>query len=159
MVVDPLKAYPGYQLRRASGAQMAVLARRLAVLELRPTEATVLRLIDVNPGIKQSAIGRLLEIASANMAPLTARLYERGLIVREPVDGRSHGLKLSESGRRLAAKVSKVVSDHEERLMAKIPRPLRSAFLAALRALWADDSSAADEPLSSAVDRRPRRGH
>ena len=64
MVVDPLKAYPGYQLRRASGAQMAVLARRLAVLELRPTEATVLRLIDANPGIKQSAIGRLLEIAS-----------------------------------------------------------------------------------------------
>ena len=82
MVIDPLKDYPGYALRRASAASMARLAQRLEPLGLRPAEATVLMVIGANPGITQSEVGRLLEIASANMAPLTSRLGRRGLIVR-----------------------------------------------------------------------------
>jgi len=39
--------------------------------------------IEAKPGIAQSDIRKLLEIASANMAPLAARLAERNLIDRE----------------------------------------------------------------------------
>lgn len=65
-----------------------------------PVEATVLLVIGANPGVIQSEVGRLLGIASVNMALLVARLADRELIERDAVDGRSQGLKLSDAGRR-----------------------------------------------------------
>lgn len=139
MPIDPLENYPGYSLRRASAATMATLARRFAAFDLRPTEATVLLVIDANPNITQSEIGRMLDIASANMAPLVSRLADRELVERQPVDGRSHGLELTSSGRSITAKVKRAVTEHEVELLAKIPTAHRKAFLAALRALWSDE--------------------
>ncbi|MGH8296755.1 MAG: MarR family winged helix-turn-helix transcriptional regulator [Steroidobacteraceae bacterium] len=135
MLIDPLKELPGYALRRASAAFMAKLASRLAPLDLRPVEASVLLIIASNPGVTQSEIGRLLDIASANMAPLAARLADRELIVREPVDGRSHGLTVSEPARRLVKKARRIVEELEAELLERIPVHQRSAFLDALRAL------------------------
>ena len=135
-IVDPLKDLPGYALRRASSAVMAKLAARLAALDLRPSEASVLLIIDANPGVTQSAIGRLLDIARANMAPLTARLAARDLIVRESSGGRSHGLTLSDSGRRLTRKAQRIVADLEAELMARIPAAQRAAFLRTLKGLF-----------------------
>jgi DNA-binding MarR family transcriptional regulator len=137
-MIDPLNDYPGYLLRRASVFTLARLAQRLKALHLSPTQAAVLCVIDANPNGKPSEIGRLLDIASANMAPLIARLEKRDLILRQPVDGRSHGLSLSRSGRSLAARAKRIMADHEERLMRKIPATQRRAFLAVLRALQKD---------------------
>jgi DNA-binding MarR family transcriptional regulator len=143
MVIDPLKDFPGYALRRASVAVMTALARRIAALSLRPAEATVLVVIEANPGITQSEVGQLLDIARANMAPLTARLFERDLIERERVDGRSHGLSLSAAGRQLTKKVQQAMAEQEAALMAKIPRAHHGIFLSALQALWAPEPEAA----------------
>jgi DNA-binding MarR family transcriptional regulator len=136
MPVDPLRDFPGYALRRASVATMQKLARRLAELDLRPTDASVLLVIEANPNITQSEIGRMLDIAGANMAPLIARLEKRELVEREPVDGRSHGLTLTESGRTLSLRARKAMKSQEDELLAKIPASRRSAFLATLHALW-----------------------
>ncbi len=135
MIIDPVKDLPGYALRRVSAALMARLAARLAGLDLRPAEATVLLVIGANPGVTQSEIGRLLDIASANMAPLAARLADRELIVREAVDGRSQGLKLTESGRRIAHKARAIMEDLEAGLLKRIPQADRAAFLRVLVAL------------------------
>jgi DNA-binding MarR family transcriptional regulator len=113
MIIDPLADYPGYLLRRVSVASMNGLARRLKALQLRPAE-----------------------VAAPNMVPLIARLAGRGLIVRQAVDGRSHGLHLTEEGLTVARKAKKVMLTHEKALLARIPAVQRSAFLAALRALW-----------------------
>jgi len=137
--IDPLENYPGYSLRRASVASMGKLARRFAALDLRPAEASVLMVVDANPNITQSEIGRMLDIASANMAPLVSRLADRAFLMREPVDGRSHGLALTGAGRACAAKVKKTVAAHEKELLARIPARQRAGFLAALRALWSFD--------------------
>jgi DNA-binding MarR family transcriptional regulator len=136
MTIDPLNDYPGYQLRRASSAAMATLAKRLGALSLRPTEATVLMVIEANPNITQSEIGRLLDIASANMAALVSRLEERDLVGRTPVDGRSDGLGLRAAGRTVTARVKKVLAAHEQTLLSKVPASCRTAFLAGLRAIW-----------------------
>lgn len=135
MLTDPVKDFPGYALRRTSAAFMAKLAARLAPLDLRPAEATVLLVIGANPGVTQSEIGRLLDIASANMAPMAARLADRELIVRDPLDRRSHGLTLTDSGRRLVQRARKVIEELEAELLARIPPAQRAAFLSALKAL------------------------
>jgi len=136
MFLDPLKSFPGYSLRRASAASMAKLSRELTPVKLRPSEATVLLVIEANPEITQAEIGQALDIAGANMAPLVGRLAERDLIERRPVDGRSQGLRLTEAGRNLLQRVKRIMQSHEDELLAKIPRPQRAMFLECLRALW-----------------------
>jgi len=150
MATDPLKDFPGYALRRASLAVMAALARRMSELGLRPTEATVLVVIEANPGITQSEVGQLLDIARANMAPLAARLLERDLIVRERVDGRSQGLSLSAAGRQLTRKILQTMTEHEAVLMGKIPRAHHEIFLNSLHLLWeADEATGVPRPARS----------
>lgn len=135
MIKDPVKGLPGYALRRVSVAFMSRLAARLARLDLRPAEATVLLVIQENPGVKQSEIGRLLGVVSANMAPLVARLADRDLIIRQAVDGRSQGLTLSEAGRRIAQKARGVMDDLEADLLSHIPKADCAAFVRVLHTL------------------------
>lgn len=134
-MIDPMSDYPGYLLRRASALAMARLAKHLKALHLTPTDATVLNVIDANPNSRQSEIGRMLDIARANMAPLVSRLAKRGLIERLPVDGRSHGLVLSRAGRALIPRIKSAFAEHEETLMRDIPASQRRAFVAALHAV------------------------
>ena len=138
-MIDPLIGYPGYMLRRASNLAMARLAKRLRPLQLSPTEATVLNVIDTNPNAKQSEIGRLLDIASANMAPMISRLVKRELIERQPVDGRSHGLVLSRSGRTLAARCKAVFVENDQHLTDKMSAVQQRHFVSALEALMVEE--------------------
>jgi DNA-binding MarR family transcriptional regulator len=139
VLTDPLKDFPGYALRRASARSMSSLADRLAALELRPAEASVLMVIGANPGVTQSEVGRMLDIAGANMAPLVSGLYGRSLLQKEQIDGRSHALTLSETGRALWNRVQKAFAAHEEALFEKLPKNLRAPFVEALRLLWQED--------------------
>ena len=134
-MIDPLTNYPGYLLRRASALAMANLAKRLKKLNLSPTEATILNVIDANPNANQSDIGRLLDIARANMAPLVSRLAGRNLVERQPVDKRSHGLVLTRSGRTLMAKTKMIFAEHETALLSRIPEAQREVFFSGVRAL------------------------
>jgi DNA-binding MarR family transcriptional regulator len=140
-VIDPMARFPGYALRRASAGAMAKLAKDLAVLALRPTEASVLMVVEANPGITQSEIGKLLDIASANMAPLASRLHKRHLMVRARIDGRSHGLRLTESGMAVARRIEKILAAYEADLLERIPAAHRAGFIAGVRALWSTLSS------------------
>ena len=138
MAIDPLKDFPGYALRRASVATMQRLAGGLQALDLRPSEASTLLVIEANPGITQSDVGRLLDIAGANMAPLMRRLEERDLVERNPVDGSSQALYLSAEGRALSTKARKIFRSHEEELLKRIPSGDRATFMTNLRALYSD---------------------
>lgn len=133
---DPLLQYPGYVLRRASSAAMAEFASRIEALGLRTSEATILQIVAHNPGISQSALGRMLDIQRANMTPIAARLEARGLVRRLPSDGRSLGLNLTEAGHQLAQQARAVIDAFETDLTNRIPEEHRAHFLPALLALW-----------------------
>jgi len=133
---DPLKNFVGYALRRASSLEMANLSNQLAQLDLRPTEGSVIVIVQANPGIRQSDIGRMLDIASANMTPLIARLDSRGLILRKRKDGRSQGLRLTEEGTRLATQALAEMEKHEREMMARVPEAMREPLVSALQSIW-----------------------
>jgi DNA-binding MarR family transcriptional regulator len=138
---DSLATLPGYALRRASAAMMAEFNQRLVPLGFRFTEASVLMAIADNPGITQSDIGRALDIQRANMAPLVARLEDRGMVARTRVDGRSHGLTLTAAGVQTIKAVRAAVDAHETALMARVPVEARGVFLEALNALWQEPAA------------------
>jgi DNA-binding MarR family transcriptional regulator len=137
-IVNPLDDMVGYQLRRASIAMFDDLATVLGDMELRPTGASILLLVAANPGITQSAIGRLLEIERANMAPQAAMLTTRGWVARFASDGRSQGLRLTVQGRTVVSKVRARIAAHEQRFIAGFSEAEKAALLRALKSVWQD---------------------
>ncbi|MGX7894662.1 MarR family winged helix-turn-helix transcriptional regulator [Tsuneonella sp. HG222] len=133
---DPLIQFPGYALRRAANATAAELSARLAALDLRQVDASLLMLVAQNPGATASAIGRALDIQRANMVPILKRLEDAGLIGREAIDGKSQGLSLTAAGRRKLAGAKAVVEGFEGELLARVPEEHRDHLLPALNALW-----------------------
>lgn len=133
--VDPLSTLPGYLLRRAANAMMAELSARLAALDLRISEATVLLLLDARTDLTSADIGKILDIQRANMAPLLARLEGAGLIRREPLDRKSLAILLTDEGRTCRARVDTVTRQFEDDLLARIPPDHRPHLVPALQAL------------------------
>jgi DNA-binding MarR family transcriptional regulator len=141
---NPLAPLFGYQLRRASAAAMDELARDLAEVGVRPTEGSVLMLVGANPGVKASDVGRELGIQRANMTPLVAALERRGLLEREPVDGRSHGLQLTAAGKATRDRTLAVMQMHDRRLLQRVRSQGAERLAADLEQVWT-----AAEPVES----------
>lgn len=133
---DDLARYPGYALRRAANATMAELAARLAPLGFRQVDTSALVLIQGNPGITASALGRALDIQRANMVPLLKKLEDAGHIARAPIDGKSQGLSLTPQGEAALAQALPVIEAFEADLVARVPEEHRAHLLPALNALW-----------------------
>jgi DNA-binding MarR family transcriptional regulator len=135
-ISNPLTPLFGYQLRRASAAAMDELARDLAKVGVRPTEGSVLMLIGANPGVRASDVGRELGIQRANMTPLVAGLERRGLLEREPVDGRSHGLRLTPVGDLVRGQTLAVMQAHDRRLLQRVCSDHTERLAASLEQIW-----------------------
>jgi DNA-binding MarR family transcriptional regulator len=133
---DPLPEFPGYSLRRAANATAAELSSRLAPLELRQVDASLLMLIGANPDVTASALGRQLDIQRANMVPLLKRLEDAGLIDRKPLDGKSQGLVLTEAGEEKCQQAKAIIEAFEAEMLKRVPEPHREHLLPALYALW-----------------------
>lgn len=132
-----LACFPGYALRRAANAMMAELATRLAVVEMRISDASVLLLIGERADMTSTEIGRILDIQRANMVPLLNRLEEAGLIARLPLDRKSQAILLTSEGRSRLEQVHAITTAFEADLLARIPAVHRHHLLPALQALWA----------------------
>ena len=130
-----LTALPGYLLRRAANAMMADLTSRLATIDLRISEATVLLLLGGQEALTSSDIGKALEIQRANMVPLLGRLDEAGLIARMPINRKSQAIALTPAGRDRLAQVRAITGRFEADLLARIPEPHRAHLVPALTAL------------------------
>lgn len=135
---DPLLDLPGYSLRRAAAAVMGEFVVRLEPLGLRFSEVAALLLVESNPGITASQLGRMLDIQRANMVPLVARVEKAGLLVREPIDGKSNGLRLTEAGVARLVEARGLIETFETELLERVPDEHRSHFKPALDALWRD---------------------
>jgi DNA-binding MarR family transcriptional regulator len=135
-VTNPLDEHFGYQLRRASSLVMATLADRLAELRLTIVETSILVLIDRNPGIFQSEIGRVLGIKRANVAPLASSLERRDLVSRTSPEGRAVGLSTTAAGHELAARAEALMRENDEQLFEHARPETREMLRAALEDLW-----------------------
>ena len=134
---NPLEANLGYQLRRAATHMQADLSHRIGELGLTMVEMSTLLVIEANPGVTQSEIGRMIAIKRANMAPLTDGLAARNLIVATPVDKRSNGLSLTSDGLAIVAQLHQCVAQNEAVLFTQIPEDQRGAVIATVRKIWA----------------------
>lgn len=130
---DPHEERLGYQMRRVSIIAAASLARALEPLDLKLSEAVVLRFIGANPGCNQGEIGRELGMQRANMVPIIAGLADVALIVRRTADGRSNALELTPAGTEMAERIAGIEKQHERTFFGDVDPSLRAAMLTWLR--------------------------
>ena len=138
--VDPLAAHLGYQLRRAAVLMQTDLSKRLSELGVNMVEMSTLLIIEVNPGISPAQIGRMINVHRANMAPITTNLVSRGLIEARPVDGRSIGLHLTQTGVAMVADIRVRVEENEKILFRNIPPAQRQGLMDQINSIWSDDA-------------------
>lgn len=133
---NPLASLLGYQLRRASQVIVTDLAALLADLDLTIAEMSVLVAMEANPGITQSATGRLLAIQRANMVPLVARLEKLGLISKSEAVGRARGVHMTQAGALVVQKCFKCIEQAESHFMTFLTEAQRTELMRNLRAVW-----------------------
>jgi DNA-binding MarR family transcriptional regulator len=133
---NPLETRLGYQIRRASMAMMASLARRLGETGVTAAEASILILVASNPGVTQTDIARSLAIKRANMVPLVNGLMARGLLEREPADGRSHALHLTKAGAQAARQAQRQMQAHDTQFFGGLSEAERRKLSGLLSGIW-----------------------
>ncbi|MGH2341618.1 MarR family winged helix-turn-helix transcriptional regulator [Segnochrobactraceae bacterium EtOH-i3] len=138
----------GYVLRRAQLAVFQDFLKSCALFDIRPTQFSVLTIVERNPGLKQSQVGDALGVKRANFVALLDGLERRGLVRREQsaTDRRSYALYLTRDGEDLLARLNPVIADHEARLAEALGPGGREALLDLLARLSGfDEADAAGE--------------
>jgi DNA-binding MarR family transcriptional regulator len=121
--ITGLTSLSGYLLRRAQLWVFHDFDQRLAPLDLRPAQYSILAVTRENPGLSQIALSQVLGIGRSGIVPLLDMLEARRLLTRSPAaDRRSHALYLTAEGRALLAKADVLVQQNQDRIIDKIGR-------------------------------------
>lgn len=127
----------GYTLRRAQVAMFLAFHAATRGLEITPPRFTALVVIDANPGINQSVLGRVLGIARSGAMALADWFEARGWVERRrrPNDGRAWGLHLTRKGEALVERMRRAVLAEDRRRAAVLSAKERRELLRLLNKL------------------------
>jgi DNA-binding MarR family transcriptional regulator len=97
---------------------------RLAVLELAPAHAGILKILAAAPGISQSALAKALGTLPSRMVAYLDELERKGLLERRPhqSDRRNHALHLTKAGRAVSRATSRLAQEHQQALLAGLSK-------------------------------------
>lgn len=117
-----LDAQIGFVLRLAQVAVFKDLIEALRPFGLRPTDFSVLLVIEGTPGLKQQAVGEALSIQRPNLVTIIDQLEGRGLVKRgaAPGDRRSYALALTPDGEALLTQAKAAHLEHADRVTAAL---------------------------------------
>lgn len=134
VAMGELDAQVGFMLRLAQVAVFKDLIAALRPFDLRPTDFSVLLIIDATPGLKQQAVGAALRIQRPNLVTIIDQLEGRGLVKRgaAPGDRRSYALTLTPEGRQLLDRAKAAHARHADRVTAALGGIDRHLVLEAL---------------------------
>jgi DNA-binding MarR family transcriptional regulator len=113
-----LEGFIGFHLRLAQDASFRSFAQRAGRHDLRPGRFAAMMVIHDNPGINQTALGRLIARDKSTITPLLQGLERQGLVVRRAAanDGRSFVLTLTPDGEATLCDLLAQAREHDGKL-------------------------------------------
>jgi DNA-binding MarR family transcriptional regulator len=134
-----LEDYYGYALRRAQVAAFGAFFRATSGAGITPPRFTALVILDANPGITQTTLGKVLGTARSGAMSLTDWLVDRGLAERRhrEHDGRVWGLHLTPRGKSLLGRLRRRIRSREGVFISRLAAGERT-MLKSLLAKLAD---------------------
>lgn len=138
--VSDLDGHLGFLLRLAHLDSFTRFFSAAALTESQLTEATLLHLLHLNPGIRQGVLARRLRIKRAHMTKIVQGLEARHLVAQAipPEDRRSVSLNLTAAGEAHLATLWPAVLEGEARVPAGLTQTERARLLVLLRKLIAN---------------------
>ncbi|MEL6617910.1 MAG: MarR family transcriptional regulator [Pseudomonadota bacterium] len=114
-----LRAFVGYNMKRAMGVLQADLARTLEPFGLRMLTFSALALIVENPGLRPSQLAAALSVERANVVVYVDRLEQAGWVTRTPStrDRRAYALQATLAGRQTYDRARAAVAAHDRRML------------------------------------------
>jgi DNA-binding MarR family transcriptional regulator len=103
-------------------------AERLAVLNLAPPHAGILRIISQTEGLSQQSLGEKLGVFPSRLVQMIDELEARGMVDRKdnPADRRSYALILTKAGRESLKHIERIACQVEERVCAALDESERA---------------------------------
>ena len=97
---------------------------RLAVLELVPAHAGILKILAGTPGMSQCTLARALGTLPSRMVGYLDELESKGLLERRlhQSDRRNHALHLTKAGRAAYRATSRLAQEHQQALLAGLSK-------------------------------------
>lgn len=128
----------GYNCRRAYVQIHKTFLERMVGYRLRPVEFSVLAVLRANPRLTQKQLSRALNVSPPNLAVLLDRLQSRGLLSRErnPLDGRSQVLSLTDSGRQMVVRAERTAHALELEATAMLSDTERQTLIRLLQKIY-----------------------
>jgi DNA-binding MarR family transcriptional regulator len=129
-----LRGFLGYGLKRAFNAMQAEVNATLAPLGLRMITFSALAVIRDAPGISAAGLAQVLGLERPNLVLVLDELEGAGLITRTRArtDRRTHELRTTVAGRKLAERASVALAAQELRMTEGLDASQREAVRAAL---------------------------
>jgi Transcriptional regulators len=141
-----LRAFMGYDMKRAFAAIHTDVNAVLAPLGLRMLTFSVLSVIRDNPGLRQTQLAEILMIERPNLVLILDELEGLDLVTRTRArdDRRAYELKVTLKGRRLADRAFEAVTEHDNRMARGLSDEDRAALHRALRRIESNGRSSDD---------------
>ena len=130
-----LRAFLGYDMKRAFAAIQTDVNAALQPLGLRMLTFSVLAVIRDNPGLRQTRLAEILLIERPNLVLILDELEGADLVTRTRArdDRRAYELKVTPVGRRLCERAVQAVADHDDRMARGLSAEDRATLHRALR--------------------------
>ena len=141
-----LRAFIGYDMKRALNVVLGDLGEVLARFGLRMTSFSTLAVIRDNPGLRQSRLAEILMIERPNLVLILDDLEEADLVTRTraPEDRRAYELTATPKGRDLCDQATAAVKDHDTRMTQGLGAKEVDALHRALRLIETNGRPADD---------------
>jgi DNA-binding MarR family transcriptional regulator len=109
---------PAFLLAQIGAHAAGRFAERIAVLDLAPAQAGLLRAVATQPGQSQQTLAHLLGTPASRLVGLVDGLERRGVLERRqnPQDRRLHALYLTEAGAALIRRLGELARVHDRAL-------------------------------------------
>jgi DNA-binding MarR family transcriptional regulator len=123
--LGPLAAAVGYHIAQAAVATTDSFERHVGQpFTLRKVEFSLLMLLKANGPLAPKRLGQTLTLTAPTLTLLLDRLQQRGLITRErnPADGRSQHIVLTDLGQRTARDAAAAAVPMERDLLERLSR-------------------------------------
>jgi len=129
--LDGLVGHAGYAVRRFQIWIFQDFIKTLAVVDIRPTQYSVMTVIGANPGLSQMAVAQRLGIERARLVHLLDSLEDRKLLRRDRsrTDRRSHALHLTAHGQASLRQFKLLAAEHERHVSERIGKENREQLL------------------------------
>jgi DNA-binding MarR family transcriptional regulator len=125
----------GFLLAQLGAHAAAKFAERLAPLNLKPSDAGILRFLKIVSGTSQQELSAKLGIHPSRLVAVLDSLEERSLLERRPNSGdrRQYSLHLTEKGNAVLQEIGRVARDHQEDLLQALDKAERQHLAELLR--------------------------